>query len=86
MTSEELSEDENQLLWKYATEDVNTEELALIEELQSNNATFAAELADLEAQKAAEAERREKVGSGSGGLFWVALVVVGALIGWWLFS
>ena len=84
--SDELTEDENQLLWKYATEDVTTEELAEIEELQTTNPAFAQELQELEAQKREEAERHQKAESkGGSGMVLVIVIALAGAATWYFF-
>ncbi len=82
--ADELTEEENQLLWKFATEDVTTDELSQIEQLATSNPLFAKQLSELEAQKKEEATRHATAArQKSSWPFWAAvLVILGGIVYW----
>ena len=75
----EHTEEHDQLIWRFATDDVTTEELGEIEELQNRCSQCAEELDALARQKEEEARRRAEAEKSSGAVFWIIGLIVVAV-------
>jgi len=69
------TEDHDQLIWRFATEELDSAEIGLIEERQSQCEECARALAELEQQREDERRRREKKSSPAS---WILLALVAA--------